>query len=101
MLATTKIVRKFARSINGGGFGYAGTYTDRQVKDSDKADNGVRLLAFRLHSKAEADKLAQSLREALFLAGFENYNVKRTSTDSDWHTRCGGGEYVRVKALLG
>jgi hypothetical protein len=101
MLATTKIVRKFARAINGGGFGYAGTYTDKAVKDTEVEDNGIRLLAFRLHDKAAADKLAQGLREALFLAGFENYKVKRTSSEGDSMRRNWGGEYVRVKALLG
>ena len=95
MLANTKIVRKFARFINGEGFGYCGTFTDKC-----KRDENLRHVAFRLYSKAEADKLAKELEAMLFVAGYTN-KVKRTSTDSDWRTRCGGGEYVRVKALLG
>lgn len=96
MLATTKLVRKFARSINGGGFGYASTFTDKSKKDE-----AVRYVAFRLWSKEAADKLAAELKVALFVAGFENYKVKRTSSECNFNLRTGGGEYVRVKALLG
>lgn len=99
MLANTKTVRKFARFINGGGFGYAGTYTDKAVKDTNKADNGVRLLAFRLYNATEADRLAKELEVMLFASGYKN-KVKRTTSESDWQRRVGGGEYVRVKALV-
>lgn len=100
MFATTKLVRKLARSINGSGFGYAGTFTDKVVKDMTAEDNGLRHVAFRFYSKAEADRLAAELKAALFIAGFENYKVKRTSSKG-LEYRSGGGEYVRVKALLG
>ena len=95
MLATTKQVRNFARSINGGGFGYAGTFTDKC-----KTDEAVRYVAFRLHTKEAADKLAVELKALLFIAGFENYKVRRTSSKG-LEYRSYGGEYVRVKALLG
>jgi len=95
MLATTKIVRQFARSINGRSFGYAGSFTDKS-----KQDDGLRHVAFRLFSKREADKLAKELEVMLFVAGYTN-KVKRTSSDCNWQLRVGGGEYVRVKALLG
>jgi len=100
MLATTTQVRNFARSINGGGFGYAGTFTDKAVKDMTAADNGLRHVAFRLHNKEDADTLAKELEALLFIAGFENYKVKRTSSNGKEY-RSVGGEYVRVKALLG
>lgn len=99
MLATTKLVRKFARSINGGGFGYAGAYTDRGQRVSRTHDDGMRHVAFRLHDKAAADRLARELEVALFLAGYTN-KVKRTSSEGDAMRRNWGGEYVRVKALL-
>ena len=99
MFANTKIVRKFARYINGEGFGYAGTFTDKVVKEEGK-DNGERYVAFRLYGKAEADKLAKELEVMLFVAGYTN-KVKRTSSESNWANRTGGGEYVRVKALVG
>jgi hypothetical protein len=95
MLATTTMVRQFARAINGKGFGYAGTFTDKC-----KQNKGLRHLAFRLYSKAEADKLAKELEVMLFVAGYTN-KVKRTTSDCDVQLRVGGGEYVRVKALLG
>ena len=95
MLATTKTIRQFARAINGRGFGYAGTFTDKC-----KQNKGLRHLAFRLYSRAEADKLAKELEVMLFIAGYTN-KVKRTSCDCDVQLRVGGGEYVRVKALLG
>ena len=94
MLATTKTIRQFARAINGRGFGYAGTFTDKC-----KQNKGLRHLAFRLYSRAEADKLAKELEVMLFIAGYTN-KVKRTSCDCDVQLRVGGGEYVRVKALL-
>ena len=100
MLATTKIVRNFARAINGGGFGYAGTYTDRGQRVSRKRDDGMRHVAFRLHNKEAADKLASELAALLFLTGYTN-EVKRTTSKGDWMRRTQGGEYVRVKALLG
>ena len=94
MLATTKIVRKFARSINGRGFGYAGTFTDK-----NKQNKGLRHLTFRLYNKAEADRLARELETMLFLAGYTN-KVKRTTSKSEWLTRTGGGEYVRLQAVI-
>ena len=94
MLATTKTIRQFARAINGRGFGYAGTFTDKC-----KQNKSLRHLAFRLYSRAEADKLAKELEVMLFVAGYKN-KVKRTSCDCDVQLRVGGGEYVRVKALL-
>ena len=99
MLATTTQVRNFARSINGTGFGYGGSYTDKVVKEEGK-DNGERYMAFRLYSKEAADKLAVELKALLFIAGFENYKVRRTSSSGKEY-RSYGGEYVRVKALLG
>jgi hypothetical protein len=98
MLATTTIVRKIAKQINGGGFGYCGSYTDKVVKEQGK-DNGERYMAFRLYSKAEADKLAKELEVLLFVAGYTN-KVKRTTSKCNFKLRTGGGEYVRVKALL-
>ena len=95
MLATTKIVRLFARFINMKSFGYAGSFTDKC-----KQDHSLRHVAFRLYSKAEADALAKELETMLFLAGYTN-KVKRTSSECNWQLRVGGGEYVRVKALLG
>ena len=99
MLATTKIVRKFARSINGGGF-EGDTWTDRGQRVSRKRDDGMRHVAFRLHNKAAADKLAAELAALLFMTGYTN-EVKRTTSEGDWMRRTQGGEYVRVKALLG
>ena len=95
MFATTKIVRQFARSINGQGFGYARTFTDKS-----KQDDSLRHVSFRFFSKREADKLAKELETMLFVAGYTN-KVKRTSSDCNMQLRVGGGEYVRVKALLG
>ncbi len=101
MFANTKTVRKFARSINGGGFGYAGTYTDvAKGINGLRGDDGMRYVAFRLYDKAAADKLAKELEVMLFVAGYTN-KVKRTSSDCNMQLRVGGGEYVRVKALLG
>ena len=94
MLATTKIVRKFARSINGRGFGYAGTFTDK-----NKQNKGLRHLTFRLYDKAEADRLARELETMLFLAGYTN-KVKRTSSERDIRFRTWGGEYVRLQAVI-
>ncbi len=94
MFANTKIVRKFARYINGEGFGYAGTFTDKC-----KRDESLRHVAFRLYSKAEADKLAKELEVMLFVAGYTN-KVKRTSSESNMQLRVGGGEYVRVVANI-
>jgi len=94
MLATTKIVRKFARSINGRGFGYAGTFTDK-----NKQNKGLRHLTFRLYNKAEADRLARELETMLFLAGYTN-KVKRTSSERDIRFRTWGGEYVRLQAVI-
>ncbi|NBT24932.1 hypothetical protein EBT11_09920, partial [bacterium] len=68
--------------------------------DKCKQNKGLRHLAFRLYSRAEADALAKELETMLFLAGYTN-KVKRTSCDCDLQLRVGGGEYVRVKALLG
>lgn len=95
MLATTKIVRMFARYINMKGFGYAGTFTDKC-----KQDDNLRHVAFRFYSKREADALANELETMLFIAGYTN-KVKRTSSECNMQLRSGGGEYVRVKALLG
>ena len=95
MLATTKIVRMFARYINMKGFGYAGTFTDKC-----KQDDSLRHVAFRFYSKRESDKLAKELETMLFIAGYTN-KVKRTSSECNMQLRTGGGEYVRVKALLG
>ena len=95
MLATTKIVRLFARFIYTKSFGYAGSFTDKC-----KQDHSLRHVAFRLYSRAEADKLAKELEVMLFVAGYTN-KVKRTSCDCDVQLRVGGGEYVRVKELLG
>ena len=94
MLATTKIVRKFARSINGRGFGYAGTFTDK-----NKQNKGLRHVTFRLYDKAEADRLARELETMLFLAGYTN-KVKRTSSERDIRFRTWGGEYVRLQAVI-
>jgi len=94
MLATTKIVRKFARSINGRGFGYAGTFTDK-----NKQNKGLRQLTFRLYNKSEADRLARELETMLFLAGYTN-KVKRTSSERDIRFRTWGGEYVRLQAVI-
>jgi len=94
MLATTKIVRKFARSINGRGFGYAGTFTDK-----NKQNKGLRHVTFRLYDKAEADRLARELETILFLAGYTN-KVKRTSSERDIRFRTWGGEYVRLQAVI-
>jgi hypothetical protein len=99
MLATTTIVRNIAKQINGSGFGYAGTFTDKVVKEQGK-DNGERYMAFRLYSKAEADKLAKELEVMLFVAGYTN-KVRRSGNEGNLRLRTGGGEYVRVKALLG
>lgn len=94
MLATTKLVRKFARFYNGGeGWGYGGTYTDRC-----KRDKGLRHVTFRLHNKAQADKLAEELQFALFTTGYTN-KVKRTRSNGKEY-RSVGGEYVRVIATL-
>lgn len=94
MLATTKLVRMFARFYNNGeGFGYANTFTDKC-----KRDEGLRHVAFRLHSKARADKLAAELEFALFAAGYNN-KVKRTSSKGQAYNT-GGGEYVRVIATV-
>ena len=41
MLATTKIVRRLARAINGGGF-EGDTWTDRGQRVSRTQDDGVR-----------------------------------------------------------
>ena len=95
MFANTKIVRKFARYINNKGFGYAGTFTDKC-----KRDESLRHVAFRLYSKAEADKLAKELEVMLFVAGYTN-KVRRSGNEGNLRLRTGGGEYVRVKALLG
>jgi hypothetical protein len=94
MLATTKIVRKFARSINGRGFGYAGTFTDK-----NKQNKGLRHVTFRLYNKVEADRLALELGTMLFLAGYTN-KVKRTSSERDIRFRTWGGEYVRLQAVI-
>jgi len=94
MFATTKTVRKFVRYYNGGqGFGYGGTFTDKC-----KRDENLRHVAFRLYDKARADKLAKDLEFALFAAGYNN-KVKRTTSNGKEY-RSGGGEYVRVVALL-
>ena len=98
MLATTKTVRKFARGIYGKTFDT--TWTDMSKRVSFAKDNGVRYVAFRLFNKADADRLAENLQLTLFAAGYTN-KVRRTTVDSDWMTRNIGGEYVRVKALLG
>ena len=95
MFATTKLVRKLARYYNGGqGFGYGGTFTDKC-----KRDESLRHVAFRLYSKARADKLAEDLEFALFAAGYNNKVVRTSSSGKEY--RSYGGEYVRVVALLG
>ncbi len=95
MLATTKMVRRFARYYNGGeGFGYGGSFTDKC-----KRDEGLRHVAFRFYNKARADKLAEDLEFALFAAGYNNKVVRTSSNGKEFGT--GGGEYVRVVALLG
>jgi hypothetical protein len=94
MLATTKLIRKFARAINGKGFGYAGTFTDKC-----KRDEGLRHVTFRLYDKAEADTLAKELEAMLFIAGYTN-KVKRTSSERDIRFRTWGGEYVRLVAAV-
>ena len=99
MLATTKIVRRLARAINGGGF-EGDTWTDRGQRVSRTQDDGVRHVAFRLFDAEAADRLAENLEFALFAAGYAN-KVSRTTVRSDWMTRTAGGEYVRVKALIG
>jgi len=94
MLANTKLVRRFARFYNNGeGWGYANTFTDKC-----KRDEGLRHVAFRMHSKARADKLAEELQFALFTTGYTNKVVRTSSNGGDYGT--GGGEYVRVIATL-
>jgi len=94
MLANTKLVRRFARFYNGGeGFGYGGTFTDKC-----KRDEGLRHVAFRLHSKTRADKLAEELQFALFTTGYTNKVVRTSSNGKEYRT--GGGEYVRVIATM-
>jgi hypothetical protein len=96
MQATTKLVRELAKIVHG----Y--TWADYLCKNTwtDKAANGERYVAFRLRSAADADKLAEGLQFALFAAGYTN-KVKRTSKAADWTSRSDGGEYVRVKAVMG
>ena len=94
MLANTKLVRQFARFYNNGkGWGYSGSFTDKS-----KRDEGLRHVAFRMHSKARADKLAEELQFALFTTGYTNKVVRTSSNGKDYRT--GGGEYVRVIATL-
>ena len=92
-IANTKVVRKFARDINGSGFGYAGSFTDKCASDVN-----MRQVTFRLYNKAGANKLAKKLKRMLLAAGYTN-EIKRTSVVGQ-ATQCYGGEYVRVKAVL-
>ena len=103
MQATTKLVRELAKIVHG--YNWAdylrkNTWTDKGQRVSTTKDNGTRYVAFRLNSAADADRLAEGLQFALFAAGYTN-TVKRTSKAADWTSRSDGGEYVRVKAVMG
>jgi hypothetical protein len=93
-IANTKVVRMLGRDINGKGFGYAGCFTDKRTNDEN-----MRQVTFRLYNKAEADKLAKKLKRALSAAGYTN-EITRTSVVGQ-ATQSYGGEYVRVKAVIG
>ena len=65
---------------------------------TDKAaDVSVRLVAWRLWNKAQADRFAAALQQQLVAGGWTN-EVKRTSCVPSYASRASGGEYVRVRA---
>jgi len=100
MLATTKTVRDFMRSM-GHTFTYdsfgARTWTD--VRKAKNAAANERHVAFKFYNKDEADDAAKQLQTLLTLAGFVA-KVKRTTSVGDAFMRSNGGEYVRVIARL-
>jgi hypothetical protein len=100
MLATTKTVRDFMRSM-GHTFTYcsfgARTWTD--VRKAKNAAANERHVAFKFYNKDEADDAAKQLQTLLTLAGFVA-KVKRTTSAGDAFMRSNGGEYVRVIAQL-
>jgi hypothetical protein len=104
--ATTKQVRKMARTIVGNminsckGWG-SYTWTDRAAGGAD-----MRSVAFRIGygmRDEERQAVAKRVSDMFLLAGYDNAVTVTDSTDSTRmiFNRDNGGTYLRIKARLG
>jgi hypothetical protein len=74
------------------------TWTDKR-RTKNAADN-ERYISFKFGSAAEADFVADELRDIFALTGI-TAKVTRTSTSDDYYSRSRGGEYVRTIGTIG
>lgn len=87
-MLNTKQVRAIANPIAG----FGAQYSDRTV--SDKTSRR-RSIVYRFFNADQADALYNALKQS----GIKN-PIKRTARNSNYASRCTGGEYVRIIAEL-
>lgn len=95
MLATSKQLHNMVKNMVDltGNSCERRTWTDKR-RTKNAADN-ERYISFKFGTEAEADFVADELRDIFALTGI-TAKVTRTSVDSNYESRSQGGEYVRT-----